>query len=100
MVITSALPRRAQHRLRRFAEYADLLDGEPAGDIVPFDDVIGPFTSDLQMPGTNLLGVDVERTGEGHVIEESYVIDRHGIVSVTITDLDSGYQQTNQIGLS
>lgn len=93
---------RAAHNIGwyRFAEYADLVDSHPAGDIVPYDDVIFPFSADLQSPGRDLGAVDVVRTGEADLIEESYVVDRNGIVQVTITDLDTGYQQTHQLGLS
>jgi len=93
---------RAAHNIGwyRFAEYADLLDGQPAGDIVPYEDVIVPFTSELQADGVDLSDVAVVRTGEAHWIQESYVIDRHGIVSFTITDLDSGYHQTHQLGVN
>ena len=77
-----------------------LLDGQPAGDIVPYEDVIVPFTSELQAGGVDLSGLDVVRTGEAHWIEESYVIDRHGIVSFTITDLETGYRQTHQLGVN
>ena len=93
---------RAAHNIGwfRFAEYADMLDGQPAGDIVPYEDVIVPFTSELQAGGVDLSGLDVVRTGEAHWIEESYVIDRHGIVSFTITDLETGYRQTHQLGVN
>lgn len=93
---------RAAHNIGwyRFAEFADVIDGQPAGDIVPYDDVIVPFTTQLQIADFDLSGTPVERTGEGHRIEEAYLVDKHGIVSVTICDLDTGYRQTHQLGLS
>lgn len=93
---------RAAHNVGwyRFVEYANLRDGQPEGDIVPFGDVIFPFQVPLQAATLNLTDVEVARGGDGHLIEESYVVDQHGIVSVTITDLDSGYRQTHQLGLS
>ncbi|MGB3954624.1 MAG: Hsp70 family protein [Brooklawnia sp.] len=93
---------RAAHNIGwyRFAEYADMVDGQPAGDIVPYEDVIVPFTSELQANGVDLGSVEVVRTGEAHWIEESYLIDRHGIVKVTISDLDTGYRQTHQLGVN
>ncbi|GAA2183783.1 Hsp70 family protein [Brooklawnia cerclae] len=84
----------------RFVEYAELADAQPVGDIVPFDDVLFPFQTDLQRSGLDLRTIPVERVGEGDLINESYVIDRNGIVSVTITDLDTGYSLTRQLGLS
>lgn len=42
----------------------------------------------------------MRRTGEGHLIEETYHLDQHGIVSVSITDLDTGYRQSHQLGLA
>jgi hypothetical protein len=93
---------RAAHNVGwyRFAEFAELVDGQPAGDIVPYDDVIVPFTTELQEVGVDLTAVEVIRTPEAHLIEESYVVDQHGIVSVTITDLDTGYRHTHQLGLN
>ncbi|WP_341728292.1 Hsp70 family protein [Brooklawnia sp.] len=92
---------RAAHNLGwyRFVEYAGLADGQPAGDIVPYPDVIFPFDPALQNEAPVSSEVEVRRTGEGHLIEESYRLDQHGIVSVTITDLDSDYRQTHQLGL-
>lgn len=85
----------------RFAECSELIDGQPAGDLVPFDDVIFPFTPELQNAADqDLSQVEVWRTGHGDWIEEAYLIDRHGIVSVTLTDHDTGYFQTHQLGLS
>ena len=92
---------RAAHNIGwyRFAEYAELLDGEPVGDIVPFPDVIFPFTAELQRAELALGELPVDRIGEGDLIEERYQIDPNGIVSVQLTDLDTGYQQTHQLGL-
>ena len=45
-----------------------------------------PFTSELGN-GADLGSVEVVRTGEAHWIE-SYLIDRH--IVVTISDLDTG----------
>lgn len=92
---------RAAHNLGwyRFVEYAGLsAAGQPEGDIVPYGDVVFPFDSRLQksLPGAG--EVEIRRTGEGHLIEELYRLDQHGIVSVTITDKDTGYQQTHQLG--
>lgn len=93
---------RAAHNIGwyRFVECAELVGGHPAGNMVPFDDVLFPFAPELQDPDVNLSQLDVWRTGDGDWIEESYAIDRHGIVSVTLIDHDTGYRQTHQLGLS
>jgi hypothetical protein len=40
----------------------------------------------------------VERWGHGPVVEESYRVDANGIVSVRITDTDTGYSQVYGLG--
>ena len=40
----------------------------------------------------------VERTGAGPEIEETYVIDRHGIVTAAITDVEAGFTLTSRLG--
>lgn len=74
----------------RFVEYSAVDDGEPHGDIVPFADVIFPFDPELQ-DGRELGDIPVERRADGPVVEECYTIDPHGIISVRITDLTTGY---------
>ncbi len=93
---------RAAHNIGwyRFVEYAEMSDSHPVGDIVPFEDVVFPFQTHLQGPEVKLGDLTVQRTAEGDLIEERYLIDPHGIVSVQITDLDTGYTQTHQLGLS
>lgn len=93
---------RAAHNLGwyRFVEYANVsADGQPCGDIVPYGDVIFPLDQELQNHPEALRNTEVRRTEENHVIEESYHLDQHGIVSVTITDCDTGYQASHQLGL-
>lgn len=94
---------RAAHNVGdfRFVEYAQLDPaGHPAGDVVPFGRVLFPFDSRLQdgvpsAPAPAAPGrptpVAVERRDDGPEIEERYVIDAHGIVTVRITDLDTGF---------
>ncbi len=85
---------RAAHNVGwyRFVEYTRGDEhGEPRGDLVPFAEVRFPFDPDLQ-DGRDLDGVAVERRPAGSLIEETYLIDPHGIVEVRIADLDTGYQ--------
>lgn len=95
--------------------------GHPAGDVVPFGRVLFPFDAELQsgvLAGAAPIGVAgrgagasikpivpaqtarartapaaiaVERRDGGPEIEERYVIDANGIVTVRITDLDTGF---------
>ena len=58
------------------------------------------FEDALQAEPPAVDEVEVRRTGEGHLIEETYHLDQHGIVSVSITDLDTGYRQSHQLGLA
>lgn len=84
---------RAAHNVGwfRFVEYHALDDsGTPRGDITPFAQVLFPFVTALQ-DGRDLSTIPVERTDQGHLIEERYTVDGNQIISVTITDLDSGH---------
>ncbi|TDO92995.1 Hsp70 family protein [Enemella evansiae] len=90
---------RAAHNLGvfRFVEYAALDEaGEPRGDLVPFGQVAFPFDPDLQRAETLDPGA-VWRREPGPEVEERYVIDRNGIVTVHITDLDTGYRRTEAL---
>ncbi|MGC3994918.1 MAG: Hsp70 family protein [Propionicimonas sp.] len=91
---------RAAHNVGwyRFVEYADLTpDGEPRGDLAPFAEVRFPFDPALQ--GRYVLdAVPVERWDHGPLVEESYRVDPNGIVSVRISDLDTGYSQVYGLG--
>lgn len=91
---------RAAHNIAcfRFAEYTELQDYQPVGDIVPLPEVVFPCTPDLQSAGLELSQVAVQRIGWGDLIQEKYHIDRHGICSVQITDLDTGWSSTAQLG--
>ena len=75
----------------RFVEYSRVdADRVPRGDLVPFGEIVFPFEAGLR-DHADLRSVPVERRDSGPLIEERYVIDRHGIVAVHLTDLESGY---------
>lgn len=81
----------------RFVEYTRMdADGHPRGDIAPMGQVIFPFDPDLQ-GRKGLRGVPVTHRDGNNEIEERYVIDRHGIVSVHITDLGTGFTVSRQL---
>lgn len=86
----------------RFVEYGSLdAAGGPRGDIVPFANVVFPFDAALQETETAQPGAaektQVVRTEHGPMVEEKYTIDQHGIVSVTLTDLDSGFTRNYEL---
>lgn len=79
----------------RFVEYSSLDEaGGPRGDIVPFAHVVFPFAPDLQREGADPATTRVERREPGPLIEERYEIDPNGIVSVRLTDCDTGFART------
>jgi molecular chaperone DnaK (HSP70) len=84
----------------RFAE-CRALDGTglPAGDLVPFGEVLFPVDRRLREGDVDLARVPVRRTGEdGPLIEERYRVDAGGIVNVTVTDLETGYAREVRLG--
>ncbi|MBX3210896.1 MAG: Hsp70 family protein [Labilithrix sp.] len=92
---------RAAHNVGhfRFLECSSLSDdGRPRGDMVLSGDVLFPFEPRLE--GRELAGVRVERMtdADGPRIEEEYVLDEHGLVAVTIKNLDAGFERVFQLG--
>lgn len=76
----------------RFVEYSRLDDdAQPRGDLSPYADVVFPFAPELR-DVSDLRRVPVVRRDGGPRIRERYALDPDGLVSVSICDLDSGYQ--------
>lgn len=111
----TALPARAGEPIRRRRDYraahnvghfrffecdgiAD--DGRPRGDMMVSGDVLFPF--DPQLGGAeDLATVPVQRMGaRGPRIEEEYSLDEHGIVAVTIKNLDAGTARVFHLGVA
>jgi hypothetical protein len=92
---------RAAHNVGRyrFVECAALdAHGVPLGDITAYGDVYFPFDRGVRN-ARDLAAVPVRRMShEGPLIQEEYAITPHGIVRVTITDLDSGYERAYDVG--
>jgi molecular chaperone DnaK (HSP70) len=93
---------RAAHNVGhfRFAECGAFHGpGAPRGDVVPFGEALFPFDPVLRHPGVDLRRVEVRRTGEdGPLIEEEYRVDVHGLVQMTVTDLDTRYYKAFRLG--
>lgn len=82
----------------RFVEYSSLgATGQPTGDVLPLAEVVFPFDRALR-DVEDLASVHVERVGEGPEIEETYIVDRHGIVTAAITDIEAGFTLTTRLG--
>lgn len=89
---------RAAHNIGwfRFVEYGRLDDaGQPVGDLSPRGELIFPFDPELRR-GQDLLQAPVVRLEQGHLVEEVYTVDPHGIITVRVTDLDDGFSVTAQ----
>ena len=93
---------RAAHNVGRyrFVECAALdARGVPIGDITAYGDVLFPFDPGLRGEGTELSRVAVRRMSrEGPLIQEKYSVTEHGLVKVTITDLDTGFERAFHMG--
>ena len=100
----SVIPRvyRAAHNVGRyrFVECAALdARGVPIGDITAYGDVFFPFDPSLRGDEAALSRVPVRRMSrEGPLIQEKYSVTEHGLVKVTITDLDTGFERAFHIG--
>ena len=75
----------------RFVEYARLgADGQPVGDISVRGEFRFPFARQLQ--GQDLTDRPVLRLDDGPLVEETYQADANGVITVTITDLETGFR--------
>ena len=82
----------------RFVECAGVDDdGEPRGELAPYEDVLFPFDASLR-DIDDLSSVPVVRTGGGPQMEEHYEADESGLVRVTLTDLSDGHSRTYILG--
>ncbi len=81
----------------RFAECDRMGDGgNPVGDLTPFGELRVPFDPALR-ESSDLDGITVQHQSDLPVVEERYRVDPDGIVSVTITDLESGWSREQRI---
>lgn len=81
----------------RFVEFSrtDAI-GEPVGDLFPLATVVFPLDETLQYSSAEFDAdqVEVQETNNGHVIEETYTILETGMITATITDVDTGWSIT------
>ena len=70
----------------------------PRGDLKPYGKVIVPFDHALRHSDIDLSTVPVVRTEGGPLIEESYIVDENGMVTVEIKDLEADYTVTRPLG--
>jgi hypothetical protein len=92
---------RAGHNVGRyrFAECARVApDGQPLGDLTPYPEILFPFDRSLRAAGTDLASVPVRAMGPGPLVEERYEVTPLGVVSITLTDLDTGFAKAFQLG--
>jgi molecular chaperone DnaK (HSP70) len=94
---------RAAHNIGhfRFFECNSISDdGRPRGDMMISGDVLFPFAVELG-DAADLSGVQVERIASrtaGPRIEEEYSLDEHGIVAITIKNVDAGFERVFRLG--
>jgi len=84
----------------RYIEASHLgTQGEPAGDIAVWDEILFPFDPALRH-ATSLESVPVLRSEivVSEEIEESYACDATGVVKVTIRNLTSSYSREFSLG--
>ena len=92
---------RAAHNIGyfRFVEYSSFDEaGVPRGDLQPYGEVIVPFDRSLRRDDVDLNAVPVIRTEDGPLIEESYIVDANGMVTVEITDVEASYTVSRPLG--
>lgn len=92
---------RAAHNIGhfRFVEYSSFDEaGVPRGDLQPYGEVIFPFDPNLHRSDIDIASIPVVRTEDGPLIEEAYIVDANGMVSVEITDLEAAFTIRRPLG--
>ena len=83
----------------RFVEAARISEnGEPAGDITPWDEIFFPFDDTLaSAEGFTTREIARSERGSRNLIEEEYSCDSTGAVTVIIRNLTAGYRREYRI---
>jgi molecular chaperone DnaK (HSP70) len=104
----TALPLKGEQPLVRVRRYAPIhnvghfrylecgrldQDGQPQGDLAPWDEILFPF--DPQLRGVeDLKGASVSHSRDHtHIVEEVYSCDHNGIIEVEIKDAANGFSR-------
>jgi molecular chaperone DnaK (HSP70) len=84
----------------RYAECSSIgANGQPAGDLMVWDDIRFPFDPALRdNPDLSLVPVAKTSTVAGESVEEEYTCDSSGMVKVTITNQSAGYRREYSLG--
>jgi molecular chaperone DnaK len=84
----------------RYAECSSIgANGQPAGDLLVWDDIRFPFDPALRdNPDLSLVPVAKTSTVAGESVEEEYTCDSSGMVKVTITNQSAGYRREYSLG--
>jgi molecular chaperone DnaK (HSP70) len=72
-------------------------DGQPAGEITVWDEIVFPFDPALQA-STTVESLAVDRTWQNQRIGERYRCGTGGELEVTIANLDAGYERSYRLG--
>jgi molecular chaperone DnaK (HSP70) len=83
----------------RFLECSALTqDGEPAGDVLSWNEVVFPLDPRVEQV-LHVEKLPVERASgvESNLIEEVYECDAAGVIEITIANLTAGYSRTSRI---
>ena len=74
-------------------------EGRPNGDVSVWDEILFPFDPDLENE-RNLAAHAVVRsaTAQQQEVEERYLCDASGSVTVSIANIAAGYERSHQIG--
>ena len=83
----------------RFLECSALgCEGEPAGDILVWQEILFPFAPELAgHPTLDEVRVVRDPAVRTHLVEELYLCDAAGVVEVTISDLTTGHARTFRV---
>ncbi len=98
--VTVSRTYRAVHNVGRyrFAEYTLDANGLPRGTAIPLGEVLMPFDAALRGTDIDLENVPVQRIGNGPLIEELCTVDPTGVVTVTLRDVEAGFEVSQTLG--
>lgn len=83
----------------RYLESSEVLaNGQPAGDIAVWDEILFPFDPALRDAALEKIGVERSAAVAGQRIEETYTCDAAGSVTVSIANLTAGYSRQYRLG--